>query len=166
MAVLDLPLHGARSNPKLTPRLLASLGAGYLRDELEEALWRDYSDQTRADFSGCLEVLEEALPTPAPTCFLGLGLGASCGAHFLSRDAGVDKSVLVGLRRHAVPDALVPVTLPPSAGPVLLLSGGEDVPRGETEALAAEIPAAESEWFPGSGSPPDLPQRAWQFFAG
>ena len=168
VAAIDLPLHGRRSNPKLTPKLLESLTFHSRRSSLDEDLWRNYADQASADFAGCLEVLPEALgKAPARSTLIGLGLGAFCGAIHLGSSQGLSRAVFVGLGKGPFPKALQP-------GPGLLdkssfllvatASGGET--GADVAALAQELGSPSLKTYPSRDLPEHFTRDAWDFLSG
>jgi pimeloyl-ACP methyl ester carboxylesterase len=98
VAVVELPLHGERGNPKLTPRLLASAESSSSKNPLDAHLWSDLLDQTEWDLRGALDVLAAASKAEfSRTAFVGTGLGAALGARFCLREPRVRACVLAGL---------------------------------------------------------------------
>ncbi|NNL84778.1 MAG: hypothetical protein HKP27_03955 [Myxococcales bacterium] len=110
VAVVELPLHGERGNPKLTPRLLASVNPGSSDNPLDAHLWSDLLDQTESDLRGALDVLAGASKAEVSrTVFVGTGLGAALGVPFCLHEPRVRACVLAGLTD------LVPALDPASA---------------------------------------------------
>jgi len=166
VASLDLPLHGRRRNPKLTPRLLETLAPGARRSPLEESLWRDYRYQALADLTGTLEAVAEVIETDLPKrSFVGFGLGAACGAAFFAGCKEVRRAVFEGLGRDAFPDALDPSASLEGQEDFMLVSG-DDEPTGDARALAKALPGGQTLWYPGPQLPEDFAERALAFLSG
>lgn len=98
VAVVDLPLCGARRSDKLDPRTHGEL------------LRRDLEEQLAADLAGALDLLEDALGHGRrPVAYVGLGLGAEFAAPFCEGEPRLDGFVLATAASCAVVVTRTPV---------------------------------------------------------
>jgi len=98
MASIDLPLHGARSSPKLSERLASGierLGKGRDIDVETRVLVEEFLRQSTSDLVRTLDALA-LRPDVDETrmAYLGFGLGAVVGACLLGHDARPRAAVL------------------------------------------------------------------------
>ena len=98
VARLDLPLHGQRSSPKLSARLVAgleALDAGRALDVDTRALVEEFARQSTSDLIRCVEALT-GLPRVDAHCvaLMGFGVGASACAWALAHDVRPRAAVL------------------------------------------------------------------------
>ncbi|UCE86623.1 MAG: hypothetical protein JSU66_02485 [Deltaproteobacteria bacterium] len=89
VASLDFPLHGERSNPKLSARFAAAVSRAQRGEAVPDAGWLgSIAAQAVEDLSRALDALGEQPEVDAERIgYAGLGLGASLGARFCSEDA-------------------------------------------------------------------------------
>ena len=111
VAVIDLPLCGARRSDKLDPR------------NLPDRLRGDLEDQLACDLGGALDLIDRALGNDGPVAYVGLGLGAELAASFCEAEPRLDGFLLASDSGHA-----------------LLVSRTPDGDRVETERLASLDP--------------------------
>ncbi len=111
VAVIDLPLCGARRSDKLDPR------------NLPDRLRGDLEDQLACDLGGALDLLGRALGIDGPIAYVGLGLGAELAVLFCEAEPRLDGFLLAS-----------------DSGRALLVSRTVDGDRVETEQLASLDP--------------------------
>lgn len=113
IAMIDLPLHGERSSPKLSRRLVAGIGALARCETLDPdtaVLVEEFARQSTSDLLRTLEGLS-ALESidPDRIGFIGCGLGALVGSYLLTHDKGLRCAALVctgkGMACSGIPDA-------------------------------------------------------------
>jgi len=156
VATIDLPLHGERRSPKLTQRLVESLGRG-LEQTPEAAgdthgLWRGFAQQAVADLRATLDHLLCAPRIDGSRCaYASFSLGSIVGSLFLAVDERPCAAALaLGGGGFGPPD-LDPVRFIGafSPRPLLMLNARHDVvvPAAAAQALfeAAGEPR-EIEW--------------------
>ncbi len=149
VVALELPLHGARENPKLSPRLLTSLTPGTTRNPLDAELWRDLARQTHSDLRGALDVLADRPEVDTTNaCWMGVGLGAALGAGFAAEDERVRTCVVAELSGGAYPAPIDPLAAVRAMTPrPVLVCGAEQALgdhvtyTGENTPLRASEPA-------------------------
>ncbi len=142
VATIDLSLHGERSSPKFSERLLATLqairaGSDTARDDENGiALFTEFVRQSLCDLARTLDVLL-SLPSVAPKriAFVGIGMGGNLGALFCGLDPRARATALVhagsGGPKEVDPAAFIsriaprPLLLiqPESGGPAARLAG-------------------------------------------
>jgi len=101
IASIDLPLHGARSSPKLSGRLVDGIRRLSQDEELDQDCWalvEEFARQTTSDLVRTLDALS-ALPgiDPNRLGFMGFGLGAIAGCYLLAHDPRLRALVLAGV---------------------------------------------------------------------
>lgn len=174
VAAIDFPLHGERTNPKMSERLLETSPAALandFREQASELLWSEFARQAVLDLRRLVDALEHLDEIDAKRLvFVGFSLGGILGAIFCGVDprprgaalaiagAGPDGSPLD-------PTAFVGAIAP---RPLLFVNATRDdtISRIHTERLfeAASQPKR-IEWFEAGHT--DLPGAAmkavWNF---
>ncbi|MCH2171670.1 acetylxylan esterase [Myxococcota bacterium] len=157
VASIDLPLHGQRSNPKLTGLLqrelqvLTETGGNTAPSPLIE----EFGRQAVVDLIRALDALSELPEVDSDLfAFAGFSLGAIVGATFCGHDPRPRAAALALAGGGFGPASLDPVQHIArfAPRPLLFLSaeGDEVIPRGASEALiAAAGEPKHSCWFPG-----------------
>lgn len=164
VATIDFPLHGERRSPKLSDRLIVSIGRG-IRSEAgatpadgadganAAALWRGFARQAVADLRASLDYLLAHPRIDSKRCaYAAFSLGSIVGSLFLAVDGRPRGAALaLGGGGFGPPD-LDPVSyigaLTPR--PLLMINARQDtvVPPATSEALfAAAGEPREIEWF-------------------
>lgn len=105
IATLDLPLHGERSSPKLSERLvrgLEGLDRGDALDPETLALVEEFVRQATSDLIRTIDALT-ALPgiDAKRIAFVGFGVGARIGSYLLAADSRPRAAVLAHVRGGA-----------------------------------------------------------------
>ncbi len=78
VATLDLALHGERSSPKFSERLIAALGASSALDDNGRALVEEFATQSTSDLARGLDALTRHESIDAQRAgMLGIGVGAN-----------------------------------------------------------------------------------------
>jgi dienelactone hydrolase len=156
VATIDFPLHGERRSPKLSQRLVESIGRG-LRPADEGAvdalgLWRGFAQQAVADLRASLDHLLSAPRIDETRCaYASFSLGSIVGSLFLAVDARPKAAALaLGGGGFGPPD-LDPVRFIGALAPrpLLMLNARHDevIPAAAAEALfAAAGEPREIEW--------------------
>jgi dienelactone hydrolase len=108
IASIDLPLHGARSSPKLSDRLVDGIRRLARGEELDLDSWalvEEFARQSTSDLIRTLDALA-ALPgiDPNRLGFMGFGLGAIAGTYLLAHNARLRASVLAGVGAGGPPN--------------------------------------------------------------
>lgn len=173
VALVDLPLHGARASAKLTARWLATLDPAHAADAEEVRLHVDLEAQARADLHRALDALAGHPAVEAGrAAFAGFSLGALVGARFCADEPRIAAAVLALAGAGVGPEALDPARhvgrLAPR--PVLFVNARDDAvfPRERAEALHAAAGAAgQVLWAEGThGTLPGSALKAmWRFLA-
>ncbi|MFP6655295.1 MAG: hypothetical protein VCB25_06685, partial [Myxococcota bacterium] len=142
------PLHGTRSSPKLTDRLISGirqLASGETLDLNTRALVEEFARQTTSDLIRTLDALS-ALPEidGDRIGFMGFGLGAVAGSYLLAHDPRPRASVLGLWKGGGGPSELDPLTylkrasVAPSDSDTrrefLIIAAEEDARMAKTEA--------------------------------
>ena len=114
VALIDLPLHGERSSPKLSERLwegVERISRGAAVDLETRVLLDEFARQSTSDLTRCLDALS-ALPEidSKRIAFAGLGLGAVVGSYLLAHDARPRAGVLAFAGGGRGPRELDPAT--------------------------------------------------------
>ena len=135
IATIDLPLHGERSSPKLSERLVSGVGllaAGSELDPETLVLVEEFARQSTSDLIRSLDALT-ALPEidGGRVAFMGFGVGAVAGSYLVANDPRPRAAVLANAHAGRGPHHLDPGThLAETAGPSILVvatgSGGKD----------------------------------------
>lgn len=130
LALIDLPLYGQRSSPKLSERLQSGVAAtarGEALDADTGALVEEFSRQSTSDLIRTVDALA-ALPEidDGRIGFLGFGVGAVAGSYLLGHDARIKAAVLGNVGGGHGPAALDPATyIAQVRGASLLFADGE-----------------------------------------
>lgn len=141
VATLDLPLHGERSNPKLSERLVAGIRQLSSANELDpetRLLVEEFARQSTSDLIRSLDALC-ALPEidGSRIGFMGFGLGGAVGSYLLAHDPRPRAAVLALTRAGQGPRDLDPATyLANTSGPSILIVAAEEGTGEGTEASA------------------------------
>ncbi len=144
VATVDLPLHGERSSPKLSERLVSGVGPlpnGTELDAETGALVEEFARQTTSDLIRTLDALA-ALPAidGERIGFMGFGLGATAGSYLLAHDPRPRTAMLAMARGGEGPSNLDPTTyLAKTSGPSFLILSAEDA-AGAPDALFEATP--------------------------
>lgn len=147
VATIDLPLHGERSSPKLSERLVSGVGQiakGSVLDPETRALVEEFARQTTSDLIRTLDALV-ALPgiDGDRIGFMGFSLGAIAGSYLLAHDPRPRAAVLALARGGQGPCDLDPVTyLANTSGPAILIAAARDDERDAATASDALFEAA------------------------
>ena len=167
VASIDLPLHGTRSSPKLSARLIEGIRRLARGEELDldtGALVEEFARQTTSDLIRTLDALS-ALPgiDSDRIGFMGFGLGAIAGSYLLAHDSRPRAAVLALVGGGRGPADLDPrtylerasETTPTSPGgrEILVVAAEDDerVSKSEVDALFKAAPEPkELLRFPGS----------------
>ncbi len=154
VASIDFPLHGARSNAKLTQKLLTSVAERHVGEaDGSHALWIELVRQAVADLRRALDALALHPAVDASRCaFAGFSLGAILGVPFCALDARPAAAAFAlggaGFGPPEVDPARFVGRIAPR--PVLFVNATRDetVPRAASEALAAAGGEPKrQEWF-------------------
>ncbi|MAG32998.1 MAG: hypothetical protein CL908_19140 [Deltaproteobacteria bacterium] len=113
-AVIDLPLHGSRSSPKLSERLvagLAGLQTGVPLDTETLALVEEFARQATSDWIRTLDALCD-LPVinDERVAYLGFDLGSVVGSYLLGHDERIRAAALTSISAGKGPEALDPAS--------------------------------------------------------
>jgi pimeloyl-ACP methyl ester carboxylesterase len=168
LASIDLPLRGARSDPKLsalvgTPFEPGSLASG-------DALRFELARQAIIDLERALDALctLEAIDRER-IAFVGLGLGAMLGAAFCALDPRPRGAALVGAGAGLAAAEVDPGTYIGRFAPrplLLLHARRGGVPTRAAEALAAAAgKAVEQAWLDEAPDPETALPVCWEFLA-
>jgi dienelactone hydrolase len=132
VATIDLPLHGERSSPKLSERLVSGIGQLSETSKLDPetgALVEEFARQTTSDLIRTLDALA-ALPEidGDRIGFMGFGVGAVAGSYLLAHDARPRAAVLaLAGGSDQGPSHLDPAThLANTSGTSVLIVAGSD----------------------------------------
>jgi dienelactone hydrolase len=114
VATIDLPLHGERSSPKLSARLVSGVGQlskGETVGPETLVLVEEFARQTTSDLIRTIDALT-ALPVidGDRIGFMGFGLGAVAGSYLLGHDPRPRAAVLALAQGGQGPEALDPAT--------------------------------------------------------
>jgi dienelactone hydrolase len=161
LAAIDFPLHGERSSPKLSERLVAGVSRLARHEELDAdtgALVEEFARQATSDLLRTLEALAalEAIDERR-LAYFGQGLGALIGSYMLaSLDPGKDGSglrgaalaVVGGGQGRADLDPATYLSRPRPADLPLLIVGAEGDERAPLASAKAlyEAAAEPKEW--------------------
>jgi dienelactone hydrolase len=114
VASIDLPLHGTRSSPKLTDRLISGLrqlATGETLDLDTGALVEEFARQTTSDLIRALDALSALPEIDADRIgFMGFGLGAIAGSYLLAHDPRPCAAALALFRGGRGPAELDPLS--------------------------------------------------------
>jgi dienelactone hydrolase len=88
VATIDFPLHGERRSPKLTQRLVESIGRGLEPvGDGDQGLWRGFAQQAVADLRATLDHLLSEPRIDGERCaYASFSLGSIVGSLFLAVD--------------------------------------------------------------------------------
>lgn len=131
VATIDLPLHGERSSPKLSERLVSGIHQvmrGSALDPETRVLVEEFARQTTSDLIRTLDALV-ALPMIDENRigFMGITLGAIAGSYLLAHDPRPRAAVLVLANGGQGPQDLDPATyLANTSGPSILVVAAKD----------------------------------------
>jgi len=171
MASIDLPLHGARSSPKLSERLATGverLARGRDIDVETRVLVEEFLRQSTSDLVRTLDALA-LRPDVDETrmAYLGVGLGAVVGTCLLGHDARPNAAVLAPAACSAIAADLDPATHLGGEGrcPLLIVATKGDASQALFE--AAPEPR-ELIHIPGDATtmPEEGRERLWSFVRG
>jgi dienelactone hydrolase len=168
IASIDLPLRGARSDPKLSALVGTPFAPGSLRDG--EALRFELARQAVIDLERALDALctLDAIDRER-IAFVGLGLGAMLGAAFCALDPRPRGAALVGAGAGLAPAEVDPGSYIGrfAPRPLLLLHARDSaIPVRAAEALAAAAGASvEQGWLDGAGDAETALPACWDFLA-
>lgn len=168
IARVDLPLRGARSDPKLSDPVGTPFAPGPLA--IGEALRFELARQAVIDLERALDALCSLDEIDRERiAFVGLGLGALLGAAFCALDPRLRGAVLI-----AAGAGLAPAPVDPgrylgrfAPRPLLLVHARQgDVPADAATALAqAAGGSAEQHWLPGRADAQSALPACWPFLA-
>lgn len=176
VASIDFPLHGERTNAKLSERFFSTLEPGSWDEkdgisEAGKALWIDFTRQAVTDLRRSVDALANLDGIDGTrVAFGGFSLGGIVGALFCSVEERVRGAVLALAGGGFGPPEIDPCNAIAaiSPRPLLFLNARRDqrVPRAATEALyAAALEPKAIEWFDSGHQ--DLPGTAmksmWSF---
>jgi len=171
---IDLPLHGERTSPKLSERVLGAIHAGAETSALETSLWIDWVDQATADLRRGLDAASLHPAVDATRVgYVGFSLGALVGSIFCASEPRVAAAVLAVAGAGLGPPAVDPAAFVPQIAPrpLLLVNAlhDETIPRRCAEALhAAAGEPKEVQWYEcGHAELPGVALKAmWRFLRG
>lgn len=153
IARIDFPLHGERSDPKLSARVLGALSIDGTRSALDESLWADLVRQATGDLSRSLDALV-GLPEidGSRIAYAGFSLGAILGTPFCALDKRVGAVALALGGGGLAPEPYDPLQYIGRIAPrpVLFVNALRDerIPKDRAEALHAAAGAPKQvEWF-------------------
>jgi dienelactone hydrolase len=126
VATIDLPLHGERSSPKLSERLISGLhqiATGSTLDPETRALVEEFARQATSDLIRTMDALAALQAIDGDRLgFMGVGLGAIVGSYLLAHDPRPRAAVLALTRGGQGPRDLDPATyLSNTSGPAILI---------------------------------------------
>jgi fermentation-respiration switch protein FrsA (DUF1100 family) len=164
VASIDFPLHGERTNVKLTELLRGALGVEGERNPAGQAVLREFMRQAVIDLQRALDAAEELPGVDARRiAYAGLSLGSIVGATFCATDPRPCAAALAlgggGFGPPGIDPARQVGRFAPR--PILFVNASRDerVPRAAAEALyAAAGEPKEILWFDAAHE--DLPGRA------
>ena len=175
VATIDLPLHGERSSPKLSERLVQGVGqlaSGPELDAETRALVEEFARQATSDLIRTLDALA-ALPAidGDRIGFMGFSLGAIAGSYLLAHDPRPCAAVLAGIGGGRGPlDLDAASYLARTANTSILIVAAEDdddaVSAEAFEALFDATPEPkELLRFPGDARtlPDEVREKIWGF---
>jgi len=147
VATIDLPLHGERSSPKLSERLISGWGQIANNSAIDSetgVLVEEFARQTTSDLIRTLDGLVELAAIDGNRVgFMGSGLGAIVGSYLLAHDPRPRAAVLVQTRGGQGPRDLDPATyLAKVSGPSILIVTTDDDEKGSAETTDALFEAA------------------------
>lgn len=112
VAAIDLPLHGSRTSPKLSERLVEGLGqlpTGAPLDAEGYALVEEFARQATSDWIRTLDALSALPEVDADRIgFLGFSLGSIVGSYVLAHDTRIRAAALALIGGGAGPETLDP----------------------------------------------------------
>ncbi len=174
VARLDFPLHGERTDAKLTGRVLAALAEGSGASSLDLGLWPDLHAQAVSDLRQAVSALSGRDEIDGERVgYAGFSLGGILGAAFCASDPRVRVAALALAGGGLAPSPFDPTDHVGAFAPrpLLLVNARDDqrIPQARAEALhAAAGQASEVAWFDGGHG--ELPgaalKRIWRFLAG
>ena len=180
IATIDLPLHGERSSPKLSERLVTGiqqLDQGTRLDAETYALVEEFARQTTSDLIRTIDALSDLSSVDASRiAFMGFGIGAVAGSYLLAHDPRLRAAILAGAGGGLGPTDLDPTTyLPGVSGPAILVLSGDDDDPVVSRASAALFESApepkEALVFPGNSRdrtrpvPEETLAQLWRFLS-
>lgn len=169
IALVDLPLYGVRSSPKLSERLRSGVQAAARGAELDldtGALVEEFSRQSTSDLIRTVDALGALPEIDADRIgFIGFGVGAVTGSYLLAHDTRVKAAVLAHAGGGQGPKALDAATYLAKASHTSLLlvasEGDSQVAASAAQRLFEAAPDPKRfERYPGSSS--SLPAAAWE----
>lgn len=114
VASIDLPLHGARSSPKLSERLIQGIDHVVNGEQLDAetfALVEEFTRQSTSDLIRTIDAMTALDPVdPHRVGYLGFGLGAVVGTYLLAHDSRPKVAVLAFAGGGQGPPELDPST--------------------------------------------------------
>jgi dienelactone hydrolase len=173
VATIDLPLHGERSSPKLSERLVQGVGqlaSGPELDAETRALVEEFARQATSDLIRTLDALAKLPSIDGNRIgFMGFSLGAVAGSYLLANDPRPRASVLVGIGGGRGPKDLDPATyLAKTSNTSMLIVASEDDEVVSTAASDALFDAAlePKDLWRFSGDPRTLSEEAREKIGG
>ncbi len=169
VALIDLPLYGVRSSPKLSERLRSGVQAAARGAELDldtGALVEEFSRQSTSDLIRTIDALGALAEIDADRIgFMGFGVGAVTGSYLLAHDTRVKAAVLGHAGGGHGPRALDPATYLAKASNISLLlvatEGDSQVAASAAQTLFEAAPDPKRlERYAGSST--ELPADAWE----
>jgi len=165
VATIDLPLHGERSSPKLSERLISGVGqlaTGSKLDPETGALVEEFARQTTSDLIRTLDALT-ALPEidGEHLGFMGFGVGAVAGSYLLAHDSRPRVAVLVHAHAGRGPGDLDPATYLAKASGVSILvvansANSANAAKGEGKKGSAVSLASSDALFDSAPEPKEI----------
>jgi dienelactone hydrolase len=146
VATIDLPLHGERSSPKLSERLVSGIGQlskGSKLDPETGALVEEFARQATSDLIRTLDALA-ALPAidGDRIGFMGFGVGAVAGSYLLANDPRSRAAVLALTGGGQGPSNLDPAThLANTSGTSVLIVAANVAANDDGEGSAETLDA-------------------------
>jgi dienelactone hydrolase len=174
IATIDLPLHGERTSPKLSERLVKGVGQlekGHEFDAETRALVEEFARQSTSDLIRTLDALSALSGIDDNRIgFMGFGLGAVVGSYLLAHDPRPRAAVLALAGGGRGPVDLDPASyLARTLGTSILVVAADDDANVSAKASDALFEAAPEpkERLRFSGNPRALPDEAltkiWRF---
>jgi dienelactone hydrolase len=147
VATIDLPLHGERSSPKLSERLISGWGQianNSVIDSETGVLVEEFARQTTSDLIRTLDGLVELPAIDGDRVgFMGSSLGAIVGSYLLAHDPRPRAAVLALTRGGQGPRDLDPATyLAKVSGPSIMIVTTNEGEKGSAAAPDALFEAA------------------------
>ncbi len=174
VAAIDFPLHGERTSPKMTERLVQTRGAALANefaDRASELLWNEFARQAVLDLRRLVDALERLEDVDAKRLvYVGFSLGGILGAAFCGVDPRPRGAALALAGAGPTGGPLDPTAFVGAIAPRPLLfvnaTDDETISQTQTERLfAAAGEPKQIEWFEaGHTSLPGAAMKAvWSF---